>query len=327
MTSCTSYGCCTSTGTTAVSDDGSTAGGRDSRTAQARSGGTGSVATMSRTSSRACSSSSARWSVTPDTRECRSPPPSSSGVTTSPIAAFTRGGPPRKIVPWSRTITRLVAHRRHVRAAGGARAEHRGELRDAHRRQLRLVVEDPPEVLAVGEHLVLLRQERAARVDEVDARQPVLLRDLLGAEVLLHRHRVVRAALDRGVVADDHDRPALHEADARDDAGARRVAAVQARRPRAARARGTGCPRRAAGRPGRAAAACRGRHGVRGSSRARRARRRRACRAARCTSSACSAALRRPVSLEGSMPVVRVVIRSARLRRRRAPLCRARHFG
>ena len=43
--------------------------------------------------------------MTPDTRECRSPPPRSSAETTSPVAAFTSGGPPRKIVPWSRTIT------------------------------------------------------------------------------------------------------------------------------------------------------------------------------------------------------------------------------
>jgi len=27
------------------------------------------------------------------------------GVTTSPVAAFTRGGPPRKMVPWFRTMT------------------------------------------------------------------------------------------------------------------------------------------------------------------------------------------------------------------------------
>ena len=33
-----------------------------------------------------------------------SAPPSSSGVTTSPIAAFTSGGPPRKIVPWPLTM-------------------------------------------------------------------------------------------------------------------------------------------------------------------------------------------------------------------------------
>jgi hypothetical protein len=64
-----------------------------------------SVATMLRTIASACSSSSARWSVTPLVRECRSPPPSSSAVTSSPVAAFTSGGPPRKIVPCSRTIT------------------------------------------------------------------------------------------------------------------------------------------------------------------------------------------------------------------------------
>ena len=84
----------------------------------------------------------------------------------------------------------LVAHRGDVRAAGGARSEHGGDLRDALRRHLRLVVEDAPEVIAVGEHLVLLGQERAPRVDEVDAGQPVLERDLLGAQVLLDGHRV-----------------------------------------------------------------------------------------------------------------------------------------
>jgi hypothetical protein len=44
-------------------------------------------------------------------RACTSPPPSSSAVTSSPVAAFTSGGPPRKIVPCSRTMTGLVAHR------------------------------------------------------------------------------------------------------------------------------------------------------------------------------------------------------------------------
>ena len=43
--------------------------------------------------------------MTPEIREWVTPPPSSSAVTTSPVAAFTSGGPPRKIVPWSRTIT------------------------------------------------------------------------------------------------------------------------------------------------------------------------------------------------------------------------------
>mmetsp|Transcript_30667 Transcript_30667/g.88944 ORF Transcript_30667/g.88944 Transcript_30667/m.88944 type:complete len:361 (+) Transcript_30667:104-1186(+) len=49
----------------------------------------------------------------------------------------------------------LVGHRRDVGPAGGARAEHRGDLGDASGGHRRLVVEDPPEVHPVGEDLVL----------------------------------------------------------------------------------------------------------------------------------------------------------------------------
>ena len=122
-----------------------------------------------------------------------------------PVAAFTSGGPPRKIVPWSRTITGLVAHRRDVGAARRAGAHHRGQLRDPLRRHRRLVEEDAAEALAVGEDLVLHRQVGAARVDQVDPGQPGRQRHLLRPQVPLHRHRVVGAALDRGVVGDDDD--------------------------------------------------------------------------------------------------------------------------
>jgi len=43
----------------------------------------------------------------------------------------------------------------------------------------RLVEEDPPEVIPVGEDFGLQRQVRAAGIDQVDARQPVLLGYLL----------------------------------------------------------------------------------------------------------------------------------------------------
>ena len=115
----------------------------------------------------------------------------------------------------------LVRHRRHVGAARGARAHHAGDLRDAAGREVGLVEEDPAEVLPVGEHLVLHRQERAAGVDEVDARQLVLGGDRLRAQVLLHRHRVVGAALDRRVVGDDHALAALDPADPGHDARTR----------------------------------------------------------------------------------------------------------
>ncbi len=123
---------------------------------------------------------------------------------------------------------RLVAHRRHVGAAGGARAHHQRDLRDPARRELGLVEEDAAEVVAIGEDLVLERQERAARVDEIEARQPVLERDLLRSQVLLDGHRVVGAALDRRVVRDDHRVDSLDATDAGHDSRTRRLVVVEA---------------------------------------------------------------------------------------------------
>jgi hypothetical protein len=59
-------------------------------------------------------------------------------------------------------------------------------------------------MLLVGKHVGVIRQVGTARIDEIDARQGVLARDFLSAQVLFHRHREIGAALDRGVVADDH---------------------------------------------------------------------------------------------------------------------------
>ena len=113
----------------------------------------------------------------------------------------------------------FVAHRGNVGAAGGARSHHGGDLRNALARHARLIVEDAPEVIAIGKHVGLQRQKRAAGIDEVDARQVILLGDLLRAQMLLHRHRIVRAALDGGVVGDDRAVLSLHEADTGDDPG------------------------------------------------------------------------------------------------------------
>ncbi len=123
---------------------------------------------------------------------------------------------------------RLVGHRRHVGAAGGAGAHDAGELRDAERGQVRLVVEDAAEMLAIGKHFVLAGQVGAAGIDQVDAGQAVLQRDFLRAQVLLHRHREVGAALDGGVVGDDHALAPGDAADAGDDGGRRHVPAIHA---------------------------------------------------------------------------------------------------
>ena len=113
----------------------------------------------------------------------------------------------------------FVRHRRHIGAARRARAHDHGDLRNAGGRQRRLVVEDAAEMIAVGKHLGLVRQVGASRVDEVDAGEPVFTRDLLRAHVLLHGQRIVGAAFDGGVVADDHAFAAFDPADAGDDAG------------------------------------------------------------------------------------------------------------
>ncbi len=120
----------------------------------------------------------------------------------------------------------LVGHGGDVCASRRARSHHDRHLGDAGRRHPGLVEEDPAEVIAVRKHLGLERQEGPARIHQVEAGQAVLEGDLLRAEVLLHGDGEVGAALDRGVVGDDHHLAAGHAADAGDQAGARRAAVV-----------------------------------------------------------------------------------------------------
>jgi hypothetical protein len=101
-------------------------------------------------------------------------------------------------------------------------------LRDGESTHAGLVVEDPPEVLAVGEDLVLQGKEGTAGVHEVEAGQPVLGGDLLGAEVLLHGQGKVGSPLHGRVVGDDHHLAATHATDPRDHAGRGRGPVIDA---------------------------------------------------------------------------------------------------
>ena len=74
---------------------------------------------------------------------------------------------------------RLVAHGRNVRAASRAGTHHHGDLRNALARHARLVVESSSKVFAVGKDIRLQGQEAATRVNQVNARQAILLGDLL----------------------------------------------------------------------------------------------------------------------------------------------------
>ena len=155
----------------------------------------------------------------------------------------------------------LVAHRRDVGAARRARCPSRRRSAGCRARTsapgCRRCARS---ARGPGKTSDCMRQERAARVDQVDAGQAVLQRDLLRAQVLLDRHRVVGAALDRGVVGDDHALAPVHHADAGDEPGA--PGASSSYRP---------C----------AASATAPEMGVPGSSRRRRARGRTACRVSR----------------------------------------------
>jgi hypothetical protein len=165
-------------------------------------------------SASACASSSGQVSATPERVAWTSPPPEFLG---GDLLAGRRpspsGGPPRKIVPWFLTITTSsliagtygAARRCTNRARPATCARPIADMR-AWLWKMR------PKVPAVREHVGLHGQERAARVDQVGARQAVLERDLLRAQVLLDRQRKVGAALDGRVVRDDQrlaagDRP------------------------------------------------------------------------------------------------------------------------
>ena len=120
----------------------------------------------------------------------------------------------------------LVGHGGHVGAARRAAAHHHRDLCDAFGRHRRLIVEDAPEVVAVGENFVLVGEVCAAGIDEVHAGQAVLPCHFLRAQVLLHGQRIVSAALHRGVVAHDHAGAPGDLADARDHAGGGNVVLV-----------------------------------------------------------------------------------------------------
>jgi len=122
----------------------------------------------------------------------------------------------------------FVRHRRDVGATGGAGAHHDRDLRNALGGHLRLIIEDAAEVPFIGENLVLLRQERAAGIDHVDAGQIVLAGDILGAKMLLHRHRIIGAAFDGRIVGDHDAFPAGYPPHPGNDAGGMHVTAIEA---------------------------------------------------------------------------------------------------
>ena len=122
----------------------------------------------------------------------------------------------------------FIGHGGHIGPARRAAAHHAGDLRNAARGEVRLIVEDAAEMLTIGEHFRLIGQVRAAAVDQIDAGQPVLQRDFLRAQMLLDADRIIGAALHGRVVAGDHHLPPRHAPDTGDDPRARHLVAIKA---------------------------------------------------------------------------------------------------
>ncbi len=156
----------------------------------------------------------------------------------------------------------LVRHRRHISAARRARSHHDRDLRNALRRHLGLIVEDAAEVALVGKDVVLLRQECAAGIDHVDARQAILARDVLRTKVLFHRKRIIGPALDGRIVGDDHALATFDKADAGNDAGGMHVAAIKPVCCERRQLEERRSPDRSEDQHARAQAACRARRGA-----------------------------------------------------------------
>ena len=103
-------------------------------------------------------------------------------------------------------------------------------MRNALRAHIGLVEEDAAKVVSIGKHLVLVGQVGAARVHQINTGQAVLLRHLLGTQMLFHGERVVGAAFDGGVVAHDHAVDTADAANARNQTSARGIVAVHVER-------------------------------------------------------------------------------------------------
>src|SRR5438445_734678 len=73
----------------------------------------------------------------------------------------------------------------------------------------------------------IVRQKGASRIDEVDARQAVVVRDLLRSDVLPDGHRQIGAAFDGRVVCDDQHLAPGNAADPRYEPGTGRLVVVQ----------------------------------------------------------------------------------------------------
>ena len=170
------------------------------------------------------SSSATSRSPTPDLRQCTREPPSSSWVTSSPIAARTRCGPASAIDPRPLTIgTKSASPGMYAVPAA------HGPISAATCGMTPLAIDLlAEEVAGAGEERAdRLLDPRAGAVEQPDERHALGEREVAQARDLDLAGRAHRAGHDGEVVGADRDEPAVDLAVAGDHAVGGRVAALE----------------------------------------------------------------------------------------------------
>src|SRR4029434_1558524 len=99
----------------------------------------------------------------------------------------------------------LVAHHGQISATCNARTHDSRDLRNSARRHDGIVGEDPAEIVCIRKNVFLQRKENTGGVDEIDRRDMILQRDLLGSKHLLGSHWKERAGFYGGIARGDYE--------------------------------------------------------------------------------------------------------------------------
>ena len=120
----------------------------------------------------------------------------------------------------------LVGQGGNISSTGRASTEDRRDLRQPRGRHIGLAIKRIAEVPRVRKNAVLFGKVGATAIHQIEARHTIFRRDLLRADMFLHRLVIERAALHRRIVGDEHAGQIVDNPDACDDPGTGNLTAV-----------------------------------------------------------------------------------------------------
>ena len=99
---------------------------------------------------------------------------------------------------------RFITHDGQIRTASHTTSHNGSDLWDSHAAHHRIVPENTPKMLLIGENLILHGQKYACRIHQVEYGEMILHSDLLCTQILLGRHRKPRSCFHGSVVCHNH---------------------------------------------------------------------------------------------------------------------------